>query len=75
MMARLVMLAWYMCSFEIFYGIWTSIAKKLYFCDFPGGVGGQGSYASGKCQCNLNLFKVRELSGNFMLCQGKINDF
>ena len=26
MMARHVMLAWYMCSFEIFYGIWTSIA-------------------------------------------------
>ena len=38
MMARHVMLAWYMCSFEIFYGIWTCIAKKaLYFCDFPGG--------------------------------------
>ena len=29
----------------------------------------QGSYASGKCQGNLNFFKVRELSGNFMLCQ------
>ena len=27
----------------------------------------QGSYASGKCQGNLNFFKVRELSGNFML--------
>ena len=39
MMARHVMLAWYMCSFEIFYGIWTSNAKKLYFCDFPGGGG------------------------------------
>ena len=33
----------------------------------------QGSYASGKCQGNLNFFKVRELSGNFMLCQGKMN--
>ena len=22
-----------------FYGIWTSIAKKIYFCDFQGGVG------------------------------------
>ena len=32
----------------------------------------QGSYASGKCQGNLIFFKVRELSGNFMLCQGKI---
>ena len=29
----------------------------------------QGSYASGKCQGNLNFFKVRELSGNFMVCQ------
>ena len=29
----------------------------------------QGSYASGKCQGNFNFFKVRELSGNFMLCQ------
>ena len=33
----------------------------------------QGSYASGKCQGNLYFFKVRELSGNFMLCQGKIS--
>ena len=33
----------------------------------------QGSYASGKCQGNLNFFKVRELLGNFMLCQGKMN--
>ena len=43
MLARHVMLAWYMFSFEIFYGIWTSIdKKKLYFCDFPGGGGGSG---------------------------------
>ena len=35
----------------------------------------QGSYASEKCQGNLNFFKVRELSGNFMLCQGKMNVF
>ena len=35
----------------------------------------QGSYASGKCQGNFNFFKVRELSGNFMLCQGKMNVF
>ena len=35
----------------------------------------QGSYASGKCQGNLNFFKVRELSGNFMLGQGKMNVF
>ena len=35
----------------------------------------QGSYASGKCQGNLNFFKVRELSGNFVLCQGKMNVF
>ena len=35
----------------------------------------QGSYASGKCQGNLKFFKVRELSGNFMLCQGKMNVF
>ena len=35
MMARHVMLAWYMCSFEIFYGTWVNIAKKLYYCDFP----------------------------------------
>ena len=35
----------------------------------------QGSYASGKCQGNFIFFKVRELSGNFMLCQGKMNVF
>ena len=35
----------------------------------------QGSYASGKCQGSLDFFKVRELSGNFMLCQGKMNAF
>ena len=35
----------------------------------------QGLYASGKCQGNFNFFKVRELSGNFMLCQGKMNVF
>ena len=34
---------------------------------------GQGSYASGKCQGNLKFFKVRELSGNFIICQGKLN--
>ena len=33
----------------------------------------RGSYASGKCQGNLKIFKVRDLSGNFMLCQGKMN--
>ena len=33
----------------------------------------QGSYTSGKCQGNFDFFKVRELSGNFMLCQGKMN--
>ena len=32
----------------------------------------QGSYASGKCQGIFNFFKVRELSGNFMMCQGKV---
>ena len=36
-MARHVMLAWYMCSFEIFYGIWTSIAKNYSFVIFQGG--------------------------------------
>ena len=35
----------------------------------------QGSYASGKCQGNLKFFKVRELSGNFIICQGKLNFF
>ena len=35
----------------------------------------QGSYASGKCQGNLNFFRVRELSGNFMFCHGKTNIF
>ena len=34
---------------------------------------GQGSYASGKCQGNLKFFKVRELSGNFIICPGKLN--
>ena len=29
----------------------------------------QGSYTSGKCQGNLKIFKVRELSGNLMMCQ------
>ena len=33
----------------------------------------QGSYASGKYQGNFIFFKVRELSVNFMLCQGKMN--
>ena len=33
----------------------------------------QGSYASGKCQGNLKFFKVRELSGKFIICQGKLN--
>ena len=32
----------------------------------------QGSYALGKCQGILIFFKVRELSGNFILCQGKM---
>ena len=32
----------------------------------------QGSYASGKCQGIFYFFKVRELSGNFMMCQGKM---
>ena len=32
----------------------------------------QGSYTSGKCQGILNFFKIRELSGNFILCQGKM---
>ena len=27
---------------------------------------------SGKCQGNLNFFKVRELSGNSVMCQGKL---
>ena len=41
----------------------------------------QGSYASGKCQGNLNFFKVREfhnLSGkiDFLLkCQGNVREF
>ena len=26
---------------------------------------------SGKCHGNLNFFKVRELSGNSVMCQGK----
>ena len=33
----------------------------------------QGTYALGKCQGNLKFFKVRELSGNFIICQGKLN--
>ena len=33
----------------------------------------QGPYASGKCQGNLKFFKVSELSGNFIICQGKLN--
>ena len=32
-----------------------------------------GSYVSGKCQGNLKFFKVRELSGNFIICQEKLN--
>ena len=32
----------------------------------------QGSYASGKYQGISIFFKVRELSGNFMMCQGKM---
>ena len=33
----------------------------------------QGSYVSGKCQGNLKFFKDRELSRNFIICQGKSN--
>ena len=33
----------------------------------------QGSYVSGKCQGNLKVFKVRKLSGNFIIWQGKLN--
>ena len=29
-------------------------------------------YMSGKCQGNLFFFKVRELSGNSIMCQGKM---
>ena len=48
----------------------------LYTTEFPTiSLMTQGSYASGKCQGNLNFFKVRELSGNFMWCQGKMNIF
>ena len=39
MLARHVMLAWYMFSFEIFYGIWTSIDKKTIFYRGGGGSG------------------------------------
>ena len=44
----------------------------------------QVSYASGKCEGNLKIFKVRELSGNFVLsgknecflkCQGNVREF
>ena len=28
---------------------------------------------SGKCKGNLKFFKDRELSGNFIICQGKLN--
>ena len=39
MLAQDWMLAWYICSFVIFQGIRTNIAKEiLYFCDFSGGV-------------------------------------
>ena len=33
---------------------------------------GQGLYTSGKCQGNLFFFKVRELSGNSVMCQEKM---
>ena len=32
----------------------------------------QGSYASRKCQGNLNFFKVRKLSVNSVWCPGKM---
>ena len=32
----------------------------------------QGCHASGKSQGNWNFFKVRELSGNFVNCQGNL---
>ena len=40
MLARHVMLAWYMFSFST--GSGPVLIKKLYFCDFPGGGGGGG---------------------------------
>ena len=47
--------------------------KTLHFFNVKYMGYGQGSYASGKCQGNLKVFKVRELSGNFIICQGKLN--
>ena len=32
----------------------------------------QDSYISGKCQGNLDFFKVRELSGNYVMGQGRM---
>ena len=55
--------------------IFNNDAYFLDFCaqKFPLIFFNQGSYASGKCQGNLKFFKVRELSGNFIICQGKLN--
>ena len=50
------------------------LAWKQCLCEILNGqTSFQGSYLSGKCQGNLKFFKVRELSGNFIICQRKLN--
>ena len=44
--------------------LWNMLSDQGLHC--------QGSYTSGKCQGNLIFFKVRELSGNSVMCQGKM---
>ena len=46
--------------------LWRNKKKNMWILPL------QGSYVSGKCQGNLNFFKVRELSGNSVMCQGKM---
>ena len=42
--------------------------------EFVIGVSLQGCHTSGKSQGKVVFFKVREMSGNFEICQGK-NEF
>ena len=54
-----------LCDWEVAGSIPSRVIPKTLKMELA-----QGSYMSGKCQGNLNIFKVRELSGNSVMCQG-----
>ena len=52
-----------------FVGAWL-IKRLIFMCYWWKQV--QGSYMPGKWQGNLDIFKVRELSGNYVMCQKRM---